>query len=244
MELYIIRHAQSENNALWARTGSSIGRVPDPLLTETGQQQARCLAEHISTHWQETTEEDLHNRNGYHFTHLYTSFMLRSIITGSVLAERVNLPLVAWEIIHEMGGMFDHKVETDERIGIPGPDRTYFAQHYPHLVLPDSLGEAGWWEERPFETSDQVMLRAKAFLEELQQRHGPSDRVAMITHGGFIVALLRTLFGFTTLDNSEKGNRIWVHASNTSLTRLDFYDDRVGLVYLNRVDHLPADLVT
>jgi broad specificity phosphatase PhoE len=32
MQLYYIRHAQSENNDLWDRTGSDQGRSEDPKL--------------------------------------------------------------------------------------------------------------------------------------------------------------------------------------------------------------------
>ena len=244
MQLYIIRHGQSENNALWARTGSSNGRSPDPLLTEIGQQQAQHLAQHIANNWGETlTEEDLHNRKGYHFTHLYTSLMQRAIVTGSAIAEQVNIPLMAWEIIHEVGGIFERDHDTDERIGLPGPDRAFFTTHYPHLILPDTLGEVGWWE-RPYEPREQAMLRAKTFLDELQASHESSDRVAIITHGGFFVAMLRTLFGFSTLNNDESKNRIWLHANNTSITRLDFDERQIDLIYLNRIDHLPTDLIT
>lgn len=244
MQLYMIRHAQSENNALWAGTSSNDNRFPDPPLTETGRQQAYYLAQHIARNWEDAAaEEDLHNRNGYHFTHLYTSLMLRAVATGSAIAEQVDIPLVAWEIIHEYGGIFEHNEETDERFGLPGPNRAYFATHYPHLILPDSLGEAGWWA-RPYESADQVMQRAKTFLAELAQRHKPSDRVALVTHAGFFVAVLRTLFGFATLDNSEGDNRIFLHAQNTSITRLDFGQEQVELVYLNRLDHLPAHLIT
>lgn len=245
MQLYIIRHAQSENNALWAQTGGIDGRIPDPLLTEIGEHQASCLAEHIANHWRKmcSAEEDRHNRQGYYFTHLYTSLMQRSIVTGSAIVEKVNIPLVAWEIIHEFGGIFEHNMDTDERIGLPGPNRAYFERHYPHLILPDSLGTAGWWE-RPYEPPDQAMQRAKIFLDELKQRHAPSDRVAIISHGGFFVAILRTLMGFKTLDNSEGENRLWLHANNTSITRLDFSEEQTELVYLNRVDHLPTHLIT
>ncbi|WP_420644061.1 histidine phosphatase family protein [Candidatus Leptofilum sp.] len=240
----MIRHAQSENNALWARTGSSIGRSSDPQLTDIGQQQARHLGQHIGKNWwQADPDNDSHNRKGFNFTHLYCSLMVRAVATGTAIAKKVDIPLVGWEIIHETGGIFERDHEMDERIGLPGPNRAYFAQHFPHLVLPDSLGEAGWWE-RPFETREQAMGRAKLFLEELQQRHEPGDRVAIVTHGGFFVAVLRTLFGFATLDNEEAENRIWLHAHNTSITRLNFSEKQVDLVYLNRLDHLPTELIT
>ena len=244
MQLYMIRHAQSENSDLWARTGSSNGRSPDPLLTEMGQQQAQHLGQHIASGWsQADPNNDPHNRHGYHFTHLYSSLMVRAVATGLAIARQVDLPLVAWETIHETGGIFERDEETAERIGLPGPNRAYFAQHYPQLVLPDSLGEAGWWE-RPFEPREQAMQRAQLFLQELQGRHGPEDRVAIVTHGGFFVAVLRTLFGFATLERGERENRIWLHAHNTSITRLQFGEGHVDLIYLNRLDHLPTELIT
>ncbi|MCA9932421.1 MAG: histidine phosphatase family protein [Ardenticatenaceae bacterium] len=242
----MIRHAQSENNALWARTESSNGRSPDPLLTETGQQQAEHLARYIANHGNGTAVSERgqqHNRDGYHFTHLYTSLMQRAIATGSAIAAQTNLPLVVWEIVHEFGGIYEQDHETDERIGLPGPNRAFFEAHYPQLVLPDSLGDEGWWQ-RPYEPLEETMIRAKTFLAELQQRHEPVDQVAIITHGGFFTAVVRTLLGFSTLEKREGENRIWLHANNTSITRLDFDDDHVELVYLNRLDHLPTHLIT
>ncbi|MCP4418084.1 MAG: histidine phosphatase family protein [Chloroflexi bacterium] len=249
MQLYIIRHAQSENNALWTRTRSSNGRSPDPLLTETGQQQAVHLAHYLTSNGEDGEDADvsnkgqLHNRSGYSFTHLYTSFMQRAIATGSPIAEKMSLPLVAWEIIHEFGGIFETDAETDERMGLPGPNRAYFEAHYPQLVLPDSLGDDGWWK-RPYEDPEQIMPRAKTFLAELQQRHQPTDRVAIVTHGGFFTAILRNLFSFSTFDKGEEENRIWLHANNTSITRLNLEEAYVELVYLNRIAHLPSGLIT
>ena len=244
MQLYMIRHAQSENNELWARTGSSNGRSPDPLLTEIGEQQARHLGQHIARNWEKANpNSDLHNRQGFNFTHLYCSLMVRAIATGSAISTKVNIPLVAWEIIHEFGGIFERNEETNERLGLPGPNRDYFERYYPHLILPETLGQAGWWE-RPYEPGEQAMQRAQLFLEMLQQRHSREDRVAIVTHGGFIVAVLRNLFGFATLDSSENANRIWLHAHNTSITRLDFSEKQVDLIYLNRLDHLPDKLIT
>ncbi|MEZ4592221.1 MAG: histidine phosphatase family protein [Chloroflexota bacterium] len=241
----MIRHAQSENNDLWARTGSSNGRSPDPLLTEIGEQQARHLGQYIARSWETADpDNDEHNRLGYNFTHLYSSLMVRAVATGWAIAERVDLPLVAWEIIHETGGIYEHNHETEERIGLPGPNRAYFAQHHPYLELPEGLGEMGWWGERPYEPRTQAIQRAKQFLEELQQRHAPGDRVAIVTHGAFFVAVMRTLLGFRSMDNEESDNRIWLHTHNTAITRLDFSDGRVDLFYMNRLDHLPTELIT
>ena len=169
--------------------------------------------------------------------------MQRAIVTASAIAQQVHMPLVAWEIIYEFGGIFEHDLETDEFHGLPGPNRDYFAKHYPHLILPETLGEAGWWQ-RPYEPIEQIMPRAKTFLAELKNRHDPADRVAIVTHAGFFVAILRTLFGFSTFENSEGENKIWLHVNNTAITRLDFDENHAKLVYLNRLDHLPTHLIT
>ena len=47
MQFYFIRHGQSENNALWERTGSSEGRSEDPELTALGHRQAKRLAQFL-----------------------------------------------------------------------------------------------------------------------------------------------------------------------------------------------------
>lgn len=203
------------------------------------------MGQYIAAGWaQADPDNDPHNRLGFNFTHLYSSLMVRAVATGESIAHKVDLPLVAWETIHETGGIFQKDEETRERIGLPGPNRAHFEAFYPQLVLPESLGVAGWWGERPYEPHAQVMERAKLFLAELLAWHTPEDRVAIVTHGGFFVAVLRTLFGFATLDNEESENRIWLHAHNTSITRLDFNEGRVDLLYLNRLDHLPTELIT
>jgi bisphosphoglycerate-dependent phosphoglycerate mutase len=48
MQLYIIRHGQSVNNALWSTTGSNENRVEDPELTEMGKRQAELVADYLA----------------------------------------------------------------------------------------------------------------------------------------------------------------------------------------------------
>ncbi|MCH8612833.1 histidine phosphatase family protein [Arsenicicoccus dermatophilus] len=42
--LVLVRHAESTDNDLCARTGARVGRVPDPLLSRYGEKQAELLA--------------------------------------------------------------------------------------------------------------------------------------------------------------------------------------------------------
>ena len=154
MQFYFIRHGQSTNNELWLQTGSSNGRSEDPELTETGRQQARAVAEYLSQATRVTEKSD-RNRNaqnvgGFGITHLYTSPMIRAVATGTAIAEALDLPLFAWQDLHEAGGIYLDDPLTNEPIGQPGKNRLYFETRFPNLVLPSTFGDGGWWN-RPFE---------------------------------------------------------------------------------------------
>jgi 2,3-bisphosphoglycerate-dependent phosphoglycerate mutase len=240
MQFYLIRHGQSENNRLWALTGSSGYRSEDPALTDLGHQQAEHLARFLAEPGlpAEHIRFDLQDVGGFGLTHLYCSLMIRAVATGRAVARALDLPLVAWEDLHEVGGIHRLDEETGEHHGLPGRKRSYFEEHFPDLVLPESLGEAGWWN-RPFEEREQRPARARRFLEELLARHGGSDdRVAVISHGGFYSYLLRALFGIS------EGQKGWFSLNNTGITRLDFDEESIWLCYANRVDFLPRALVT
>jgi 2,3-bisphosphoglycerate-dependent phosphoglycerate mutase len=226
MRFYFIRHGQSENNALWKHTGSSKGRSVDPELTQVGRQQSELVAQFLGRadpalrQAQDTAAavngRDSQNVAGFGITHLYSSLMIRAVATGTAIARALDLPLVAWEDLHERGGLYLKDEETGERIGQAGHNRAYFEAHYPDFVLPDSLGEAGWWN-RPFHTD---------------------DRVAVVSHGGFYNDLLAVIL------NLPERERYWFALKNAAISRIDFDEERIGLVYLNRLDFLPKELVT
>jgi 2,3-bisphosphoglycerate-dependent phosphoglycerate mutase len=224
MRFFFIRHGQSANNMLYAATGSNKRRDSDPELTDIGRQQVDFLAEYLS-----------YEMPG--ITHLYTSLMVRSVATGTVVAKRLSLPLVAWPDLHEEGGIYlsdEHGIH----IGQPGKNRAYFVEYYPELVLPDMLGVSGWWN-RAFETDDERPVRARSVLRELINRHGNSNhRVAVISHGGFYNQFLSALL------NPLHKQPVWFVLNNTAITCLDFFPTRIEFLYHNRVDFLPPDLVT
>ncbi len=163
--------------------------------------------------------------------------MTRAVSTGTIVAKELDLPLIAWEDIHETGGIYLDDADTGTRVGQPGRNRDYFQERYPDLVLPLTLGNIGWWN-RPFEEREQRPARVERFLNELLARHGNSDdRVAIISHGGFYNYLLRAIL---TMGRDD----CWFTLNNVGITRIDFHTEGVDLVYLNRSDFLPRELVT
>ena len=240
MQFYFIRHAQSVNNALYDETGSWNSRNEDPELTVKGQQQAQHLAQFVA---QADVNFDPDRRNeanrfGFGFTHIYTSLMVRAASTGTPLADALGLPLVAWLDVHETGGIFLDDLATGEQIGLPGKTRADFEARFPNLVLPAELDHTGWWN-RPFETDDERPARARRFLTELLARHGGTDdRVAVVSHGAFYNRVLAALLKIAY------GDGWWFGVNNTGITRIDFRENEIGLMYLNRTDHLPRELIT
>jgi len=247
MKLYLIRHAESENNARWTETGAINGYTPDPLLTEKGHRQASLLAKHLARQNDVNglSKRDPFNRRGYQITHVYTSLMQRAIQTASYITETLNLPLQGRAELCERGGLVQEGPGQEKPIGIPGPGRSFFAASYPNLIIPTSVQESGWWN-RPYESPDEAGLRARRVLEEFHHQHGDTDdRVVIVSHGGFINKLLKELLGATKTDYYDGllyGT--WFGSSNTSITKIEYEPDLVLLTYHNRVDHLPAELIS
>ena len=246
MELYFIRHGQSQNNANWADPGYV--ESPDPALTEIGRQQACYVAEFLrdSQSLVDPKTWNIQNRLGFGLTHIYTSLMERAVNTAAPTALALGIPFTAWEEIHESGGIFGRDGEIKLK-GLPGRSRQYFEEFFPDLCLPDNLNGAGWWN-RPFETEEGCHLRAEKFLADLLTRHGdreglPAQRVAIFSHGGFFVHLMCVILN-THWRQAFHGRKSWFMMNNCAISRIDFHENEVNIAYLNRTDHLPDDLIT
>ena len=155
MQLYFIRHAQSENNLLWDTYGAGNRRSEDPDLTTTGMQQIQLLAEFLSRNGLKRNNiprKDYHNRFGFNFTHLYASPMIRDAMTGYAVSSRINISLKLWIDLHESGGIY-LKNEEGELVGLSGKSDNYFLEKFPGIVMDPLITSEGWWN-RPYEPSD------------------------------------------------------------------------------------------
>ena len=251
MHFYFIRHGQSENNLLWANGDSYEERVADPALTSAGERQAELVARFLAAPGiaDASRDAEVQDVEGFNITHIYCSLMERAVATGHKIAEVLDLPLYGWTDIHETGGMFLYDEATDTYTPQPGRKRSYLLARYPRLVLPDEVTEAGWWN-RPFEPKEARVPRAKRVVEELLARHGGTDDgVAFVSHGGFFNYIMREVIGLTGSDpepgpEPSDAQPLWFAANNVSVTHVLFGEDRRVVMYMNRVDFLPRDLIT
>lgn len=240
MQFYFIRHAQSINNAIWAETGSIVGRSEDPELTDLGREQARLLGEYlrksprlVSMNGARPTEGP-----GPVFTHLYCSLMLRAVETASIIAETLDMPVYPWLEVFETGGIFTEDPTTGIRTGGPGKTGAFFAEHFPRLIVPKNQWEEGWWN-RDFERREERIPRVRRFLQELLERHGGTDdRVTIVSHGTFYNHFMRVVL------NVPEDDDTWFAIHNTGMTRLDFHNGGVGVFFTNMLDHLPVEMIT
>lgn len=242
MRLYFIRHAQSENNHLWDSTGSNKGRSDDPHLTEMGVQQAEVLAAYLrhAAGAGPSATRDLQKIDDVRITRVYCSLMSRAVATATMVAKALHVPLAAHEDLYEVGGVYLEDDATGEMIGRPGAGRAFYHEHFPECELPPTVTDNGWYG-RTFEVAAERLPRAKRVWQDLLARHGESDdRIAVVSHGAFFNYLLAAAIDLPDPATSPT----WFLLNNASITRIDYQDHQTGIVYTNRVDFLPRDLVT
>jgi broad specificity phosphatase PhoE len=241
MELYFIRHAQSTNNAL----AHHRERVCDPPLTELGLRQAKVVAQHLTNGQTpeaaksssvEATRSN--HRRGYSITRLYCSPMMRALQTAQPIGQALGIAPEIWVNIHEQGGIFLDHGEAGGIIGYSGKTRSEILSEFPNFQLPDDVTEGGWWNNG-YEEWPACHGRAIKVARQLREWGHNDERIALVSHGGFIDALLKALC------NQLPSHHLCYHHYNTAITRLDFdQDNRLHLRYLNRVDHLPSELIS
>jgi broad specificity phosphatase PhoE len=224
MELYLIRHGQSTNNTL----ADQQVRVCDPPLTELGRQQAERLAEHLAD-----------GKRGYGITRLYVSPMWRALQTAQAVGRALGLPVEVWIEVHESGGVYLDHGEEGGIVAYPGKTRAEMLAEFPDYVLPESITEQGWWRGEGREDWSACQGRAIQVAGQLRVWAAEDERIAIISHGGFANALLKALF------NQLPSRHLWYAHNNTGITRIDFSaDGRLGVQFLNRMEHLPPELIS
>lgn len=252
MELYLIRHGQSTNNAL----EDFRQRVSDPPLTDLGERQAALVAGQLATILgtarpgaavaDSAAERETSTRvasegevaRDQQDVRLYCSAMWRSLQTAQPIAEALDVEAEVWVDIHEHGGIFLDHGDEQGIVGYPGKLRAEILAAFPRYVLPETITEEGWWQGG-CEELDVCRARARQVAEQLKARAANQERVLLVTHGTFMNELLVAL-----LNQQHDRMTRYVHY-NTGITRLEFFPDGLLLVwYLNRVDHLPPALLS
>lgn len=238
MELYIIRHGQSANNAM-AEGGQ---RVSDPPLTDIGEVQADRLARYLTVTGdgvQEIRAAGTHqNCAGFEFDRIFSSPMLRAIQTAAPVGRALGIRPEIWIDIHEEGGVWLDEGDGRGGVGYPGLTRREVAARFPEFAMPEAITDEGWWN-RPPEIRAEWRARARRVASVLHERFaGTANRIALVCHGGFANDLLHAVF-------AGMPDGVYFENPNTAIGRLDFNGRGwVQVRYLGRVAHLTPELTT
>ena len=243
MQVLLIRHAQSENNAAPIER-----RTCDPSLTALGRDQAERLALLLD-----------HER----LTHLFVSPFRRTLETATPLLRRTAPRPRIWVPLHEHGGCFDgyDRATFTPRNGLSARgirdrfpefasafdglgDRTAGRGPLGDEELGDDIAEPGWWTQNDHESIESASARAEIVRDRLARlsRLEPEARVALMSHGTFAWILVRALLEIPISDPPRLGR-------NTGIARLEI--DRpedvlpgepiARLESWNELGHLPLD---
>ena len=240
MDLFIIRHGESANNAL----ADIRGRQVDPPLTDLGVRQAKLLAIFLAEGQfpepmdSNGTNNKIKMEEGSGITTLYVSPMYRTLQTVQPIADSLGLDPMVWVDLHEEGGMYLNHGEGAGLVGYPGKTRKEIASEFGSYRLPSEITDLGWWSGGH---EDQVAFAARAnrVSDSLKSMSISKEIIALITHGAFMNALLKELLGTATSEF------IRFRHHNTGITRINLSNDgRLELWSLNQVYHLSNDLIS
>jgi len=233
MELFLIRHGQSANNAL----GDVSLRDKDPELTELGVRQAERVAAFLAAGGHD--DPRLRREGDPFFDHLYCSPMLRAMQTAAPIGRALEVTPEVWVDIHEMGGIYLDHGEERGVIGYPGMTREEMGERFPGYLLPEGVGEDGWWKEDGMESFHAGQSRAIGAASILKERADEDERIGLVSHGGFLSCLLQAL------GRQLPAEGFYYEHGNTAITRLRLgADGTVVLLFSNRLDHLSGDLLS
>jgi len=194
LRVLLIRHAESLNNKLYRELYGSgreqywdYDRHPDPPLTDQGWEQAETLATRLE---ENPSLYDFGGRS-IGIEKIYTSAMHRAMQTAAPLHRRLKIPTEVWTDIHETGGVFHINHGP-----LGGMNFAQICVKFPsYEVSKNHVSPQGWWRGGA-ETYEQMVERAHSTKSKLVAMAGELDAdctIAVVSHGSFISALLRSL---------------------------------------------------
>ena len=212
--LLLIRHAQSQNNALEDRY-----RVADPGITDLGIAQSKKLAAMVAQ---------------LAPTVVYCSPFLRSLETTRWAIEPLKSVPIVRQDLYEQGGCHSGYQE-GQRIAHLGMNRETLARNYSGWQLDDRINQEGWYDLDHYESAEEARKRAirvRKWFESESQTHSAQDRVAMVIHADFKMRLVEAF-----LEDDEIEEQLG-EIVNTSITRLSRSKGRWRMDFWNVFSHL------
>jgi 2,3-bisphosphoglycerate-dependent phosphoglycerate mutase len=216
--VYLVRHAQSENNAK-----PESQRIPDPAITDLGIRQALAFSRFASS---------------LAPTHLYTSPFLRTLQTTAPMADALGIVPSVKADLYEQGGCY-RGYRINDRTPEPGLNRSGIQSLHPNWIIDPSIDELGWNKHTSYEHLEEARARANRVSNWLVEQPWPKEsRVMLVIHADFKIRMLEALLDRLDIED-QLGSVI-----NTAWTSLKYSGGHWKLDRFNQYDHLESDMVS
>ena len=187
MHLTLVRHGEC-----FGQSDPAFWSDPDSALSERGVAQAAVVAQQLAME---------------RVSQIVSSPLLRALATAEVIRAGCGLP--------------QFHVWTELREGFSGQytgwSRNHIQAQFPHGVLPDNIGDAGW--QHGDASYAALWARCELVVARAKEQAGQDDHVVLVTHGGCANYLLHVLLGLPSTQPR------WFELDNGSISRLRFVPD-------------------
>ncbi len=223
LEIYLIRHAQSNGNAgIKVREAPTIQDMADPKLTELGITQAKYLGEYLSD---------------IDFDAVYSSALLRAERTATevIKKQKTKKALRLLPLLTENGMSEEYNGAPWEEIHEINPDAA---------LAPDLPGDTPLMCYSSKGDDKAHFERAKMAVDYLRSHHGNGEKICVVSHAAFITHIVFYLMGLKEVPAFD------INFSNTGITRILFYKPGTNQYgdtifdYINVTSHLPKNMDT
>ena len=216
LELYLIRHGQSQGNVGYDKEVLTPQEQHDPILTEKGVKQAQLAGEHLAN---------------IDFDRVYSSGLLRAVRTATEILKKqpTEKPLYILPHLAEAGlsAEYETTLETIHKINSEAVLSPELDPSTPLLIPSDNKDDAG------------LFKRARFIVEYLNKNFNKGEKIALVCHAAFLTFIVFSIMGFTT-----KTPFYDINFANTGITRVIFYKKGtnpygdVVFDYINNTEHL------
>lgn len=253
MRVYVVRHAQSANNALSVPSLMNPDRDSDPTLTETGFKQAAALGKFVGERFGDGAVADGSIPGKHQIKKLLVSPMRRCMLTATPMSAKLGVPITVRADMHEHGGCFDGSPgSVGGVVGRPGLTKAQLEREFPGCVVPVELIKGWWSEQSGCETVPQAqarVLQVKQWLWEMADGWKEKDgAVCLVVHGMFIDILLKAMSGVNLTSGKQQvvfcSQNACVHVLELNSGSPQNLGRVCGIQRFNGVDHLPISIQT
>jgi len=219
MHLYLIRHGQSQSAV---PSGAGGGNAD---LSDAGREQAEATGRALV---------------GAGIGVVLASPLTRALRTAHLIAAHLGASVEAWPELAEADrrawDLPKKKRDASQRVGLTTGE---VSDQFPGTEVVGFSGDEPWWLTQGTEGRRRTYKRAKAVVKRIRKRWAKTDEsVALITHGTFGSVLIAVLCEAAPTSFNRFSQ------DTCGISRFEIAPKETRLRFLNRIDHLPAELRT